>query len=211
MTSVKIPNNPVGRSVRAPSHPLKNDGSWYNYLMVIEENRHVIVYADSLGELIEEFIPHYTQLSENEKTLVRMHKAQEFQEQTKEALHFSLTTMNPALEAWEKNVLETVIFSQACVHGWGSGDHEILVGSNLSYPGQPRDYWKSEVPLPLLETDYEPFTGVPLPLSGLGDYREPENIIWFRSATEDKFLSSLAHAGIIKFGNPSLPAPRTVS
>lgn len=80
-----------------------------------------------------------------------------------------------------------------------SEDEEQLLTADLSNLPADLRRWDSPVPLVLLEGAYFPYTDRRPPLSGIdGDVQSPSNIIWLRNAHSDRYLESLAEAGLIQ-------------
>ncbi len=58
--------------------------------------------------------------------------------------------------------------------------------------------WDPPVALVLLEGMYRPYTDRLPPRSGIdGDVQDPSNIVWLRNAQSDRYIQSLAEAGVI--------------
>ncbi len=76
-------------------------------------------------------------------------------------------------------------------------EEELLTADLSNLPADLRR-WDSPVPLILLEGAYYPYTDRRPPLSGIdGDVQAPSNIIWLRNASPDRYVVSLAEAGLI--------------
>ena len=84
-----------------------------------------------------------------------------------------------------------------------SEEEERLLTADLSDLPADLRRWDSPVPLILLEGAYYPYTDRRPPLSGIdGDVQSPSNIIWLRNASPDRYVVSLAEAGVITAGTP---------
>jgi len=76
---------------------------------------------------------------------------------------------------------------------WTDPDH-----GSVHLPADLRR-WDSPVPLVLLKGICHPYTDRRPPLSGIdGDVQSPSNILWLRNANPDRYLVSLAEAGVIE-------------
>jgi|AACY02.3.fsa_nt_gi hypothetical protein len=59
------------------------------------------------------------------------------------------------------------------------------------------DWWRSNTPLYVVETTYEPYTDIPRPAAAGADTQE-STIRWIRPADEEDFLLSLHEVGFIR-------------
>lgn len=198
MTAILTANNRAGRDNAAPAPSLKLDGTNYQWCMFFEGNSQ-IAEADTLGELLEVFIPNYTTKDETSKLAARIIHARGVQLQLRSNVIASLTDEEEAaLTSVERNVL---YYEDGDPSGWGErvaledGTTEVV------------DLWTSDIPLILLDTNYAPFPGKPArPLSAYGDHDIVPNIVYLRPSEEFAYLQSLHLVGAIALGTPA-PAP----
>lgn len=167
----------VGKNNRAedgpvtpPEHP--EGGSWP--LCMYYRDGLMVAFADSYAELIFALIPGYQEMDEDEKAYQRVRLAQGAAAQ-----------------------VQGRILAQVDRNDVSDADWDVLVAPRGQE--QPRaDWWTSDVPLVVVETSYEPFTGVPRPASGLHADDAETNLWWVRPGEEDDFLVSLHEIGYIR-------------
>lgn len=198
MTAILTLNTLAGRDSAAPAPSLKLDGTHYQWRMSFDENKQ-FADADTLGELLEVFIPNYTSKDETSQLAARIIHARGVQLQLRSNVIASLTDEeDAALTDVERNVL---FYENGDPSGWGQkvpfedGTTGFL------------DVWESDIPLILLDTNYAPFPGKPArPLSSYGDYDVVPNIVYLRPSDEFSYLQSLHMVKAIVLGTPA-PAP----
>ena len=200
MTAVITANNPLTRDTVAPAPAVHSDGSNYEWRMFFDQGRR-IADADSLDELLDILSPGYSFLqNDEERRDARIALAKQVQALSRGVILSSVTPEKAAeIEDWEWNVLTFGEDEVTDPFGWGEGEG-ILGELNEELV----DFWKSDIPLVLLETSYAPFTEIPIPVSIHGDYwKDVPNMIWLRPFGDLEFLRSLSRIGYISFGSPN--------
>ena len=188
MTATIITNERATRDAFVPPPTLHEDGTPVKWRMFYEGGSH-IADSDYLDDLIEVLIPGYATLSSAaNRDFTRM----QYLRDIRGSLRASILAGIPqdewnALSVGEQSALE-----------WDEEfDPDFLDTGGVPF------VWSSDIPLVLLEADYAPFqpNRTP-PLSKHGDHEVVDNILWLRSSTEQAFLVTLTHAGVITFGTP---------
>lgn len=158
-----------------PDAPLREDGTNYNYCMYVDDYSS-IVFADTPEELLETYIPGYSEMDEAERVYERIRFAQ---------------AASAAVQA-------QILFEEGVGEKDVTGEEWAVLTAprNLA---QPRaDWWTCEVPLVVVETAYEPYTTVPRPASALADGKgAAPNLLWVRPGEEEDFLVSLHEIGYL--------------
>lgn len=197
MVYVVTSNTIAGRDNRAPAPALRADGTAFDWRMFFDNNQR-IVDADTTEELLGFLIPNYSAMTKEEKQDSRVELARGVQQLARATILSELSDDKvESLQDWEINVLSYGNDEHSDPFGWGDGSGQFGV-LNDEVP----DEWNSDVPLVLLDINYAPYTEVPTPLSGFGDFIEVPNLIWLRPTGELEFLRSLSRIGFITFGTP---------
>lgn len=180
MTAVIMRNTREGEDPVQP--PLHDDGTLYPYAMYFNGYKDV-AFADTPEDLLDVLIQGYSDLEgEQARAKARILLAVSAQVALQAQIN---ADVDPA--AWDalpdaqRDALTGPRYQQP--HGWGDGE----LG----------DVWESTIPLVLVDTGYKPYTDIQVPISGMGDVENPENMIWLRPADEWDFLVSLGAAGWI--------------
>lgn len=153
--------------------PLKEDGNGYRYCMYFNGDADA-AFADTYLELIEMLLPGYSSLEEEDQDVARIQFAQ------------------TAAASVQAMILAELEEDQVTPE-----EYEILSVSR-QLPQPEVRFWKTDVPLVVVETSYTPYTEVPPPSSALGSTRDVPNIWWIRPTEEEDFLISLHEVGIIR-------------
>ncbi|MHB8457554.1 MAG: hypothetical protein ACYDBS_07695 [Acidimicrobiales bacterium] len=162
---VIIPNPPA---LKPPEAPRKPDGSLYLFEMIFDDGRHR-AYDDSARELLNLVIDDYP---EEEDAARRVREAHAVAVQVE---------IQPILTFEDVEVLDNL----------APADREVL---NSSRDVQPRiERWDVPIKLLLIDTGYEPYTDVPLPIDGRAN--DEQQIFWLRPADEEEYLISLGLSG----------------
>lgn len=180
VTAVILRNTREGEDPVQP--PLHDDGTLYPYAMYFNGYKDV-AFGDTPEDLLDVLIKDYSTLdSEQERAKARILLAVGAQVALQAQINAEVDPADwDALSDAEREALSGPRYQQP--HGWGTGE----LG----------DVWESTVPLVLVETGYKPYTDIQVPISGMGDVENPENMIWLRPADEWEFLTSLSSAGYI--------------
>lgn len=156
-----------------------------------------VAYASNLTDLIENLMPGYAALSDDEATIARYVTAArtcaELQ-QLAAAQAADEGTFDPAADD-EAHL--TAIFAARFLEDDGRVVPNPLDLTSLGLPLS----WQHPVHLFLVSTDYAPYTQVPAPAG---------NVAWIDPGDERKFLGSLSDAGVITFyvtGAEAVSAP----
>ncbi len=169
--SYLLPRNHHGDQVA----PLTADGQPYRFCWT--DPGQAMVYAETADDLLAYWIPQYQDADSAGRARLRAEHALQIR----------------------PNIIAGLIVT-ADQEGTELSDQEeqILTMDLSNLPADLRR-WDSPVPLVLLEGIYYPYTDRRPPLSGIdGDVQSPSNILWLRNANPDRYLISLAEAGVIE-------------
>lgn len=150
------------------SPPVKENGELYEYMVLYQES---LVQGESLTELMEFFVPGYSELDESQRYLKRL---------------MFVTEAQVVLQA---RLLATVDIDELCT----PEEKEILEA--------PRDAplriteWNCLAPLVLIADFYQPHGKLPVPTSTLPD---THGIIWLSAITEKSFFNTLHYAEMLQ-------------
>lgn len=139
-----------------------------------------IVFTDSYTELLDVLIPNYSQMDEDQQIIKRAELAR--------SVAVEIQTQILIDEEYEFLINSGVV-----------SDEELkTLKSPRDIEPPQADWWKCQVPLVVVETDYEPFTDIPRPASALSDGNVVSpNLFWIRPVEEEDFVVSLYDAGFI--------------
>lgn len=153
-------------SPHKPAPTRKEDGNLYRWRMFYELRRN-IVEADNLHELLQVLWNGYPTHAGDAQKQARIDLAHRVQSYLRvNSMVLWEQSEISSLEDWEFRVL--ISFSSS-PHGWA----EV-------------DFWKSEIPLILVRSDYQPHSNVVAPVSeGMG------NIVWLDPSSELDLLTDL--------------------
>lgn len=194
------------RDNRAPSPALRENGTNYPYRMFFDGNAR-IVDAEELSELIEQLIPGYLLMDEQEKKQARDALASSAAFSVKVSILGGLTSEEESsLSEWEWEVLSS---DDPLEKTYPLTSAEVVEDlSDEEADAFFEKFWSSKIPLVLVQKDFYPFSSMVPPMSSLGDAKRVENIIWLDSDTEKELLDSLSRVGIISYGSPRVaPTP----
>lgn len=157
-----------------PVAPLTAEGQDYRFCWT--DPGQAMVYAETADDLLAYWIPEYRSADAAGRARLRAEHA---------------LKVRPGLIA-------TLIVEADEAGIKLSEEEEGLLTADLSNLPIDLRRWDSPVPLILLEGAYHPYTDRRPPLSGIdGDVQSPSNIIWLRNAGPDRYVVSLAEAGLI--------------
>lgn len=173
-------NTRAGESPPAPA--LKSDNSLFRLRMHFN-GFSKIAFADDSISLCEALMPGYEELSETERLSARINALLSAQVHVRSNILVSVVQKKQEIEPWEYNIISS---EDRAPYGWGGDTEESI------------DFWSARVPLVLLDADYTPYTDILPPVSSFADVKNPPNILWLRSDSEESFLESLERVGIIQ-------------
>jgi hypothetical protein len=158
---------------RETTLPAKPDGTPWPLLLVHGDR---VTGADTAGELLAQLIPGYYAISDGDSghddaLWARYESALATATQLQETL---------LAAAAENGDFDAATADEATLTA-------LLTDKTTPYAGP---VWRQQVPLVLIDTDYQPFTRRPRP-----DGR----VVYLRPAQERDYLTSLAEAGVIQF------------
>lgn len=171
MTAIIMRNNLEEDGPIVP--PVKDNGQGFQYCMYFRGDVDV-AFADSYDELMDVLVPHYSEMSEEDKAFERIRLAQGAAAQIQGMILASLDEGAVSEEEW------------------------VVLAAPRSGPQPRADWWTSDVPLVVVETSYQPFTDVPRPASAKASTADADNLWWIRPAEEEELLFSLHEVGYIR-------------
>lgn len=158
--------------------PHKGDGSPYGYEMIFND-AHYRAYADTVTELCEALIDKYVDLDNDiDRAAARVEYAIGEQRRLQAGLNTLFEEAMAAATEAEQQVL------------LAPEDEVPEVGT-----------WEADVPLVLVDTDYQPHGDLPRPVGRpRGGGADDSNLIWIQPASEAELIASLDAAGLISLG-----------
>lgn len=157
-----------------PVVPLQEDGSNFEYMMYFNGHER-IAYANTIREMIEVLVPQY--LGSDEASQQRMR-----------------TSYATSVAVWT----QALILAEIADTDLSDEERSIVYAKRNEKPQPVIRDWSSDVPVVVVEDNYEPYTTTPKPTSTQGALGEAENIIFMRTHSEKDFLYSLHEAGYIR-------------
>lgn len=172
MSVIVVKNTAEGEEpLDPPTHP---ENRLWSYAMYFNGG-YDVAFADTYGELLDVLIPGYADLTDD----------------------VDEATARITLGVRAAVVTQAMILSSADLTDVSDADYAVLTAPKVA-PAVRADLWMCPVPLVVVESLYQPYTEVPRPASGLGDYQDAENLWWIRPGEDEEFLFSLHEVGFIR-------------
>lgn len=168
---IVVPNPSVATAAGEVEAPLRDGRTPYRFEMTFDDGKYR-AYADDAEALLGCLIRGYDQMAAQQRMAARLHLAVRTQTTVQAAIntHFGLDEVTPE-------------------------EYAVLQATRATPPDVTE--WNSHVPLVLVDTFYQPFGTLPVPMSAPVETGEFDNLMWLRPSDPYDFLTSLAELGLI--------------
>lgn len=154
--------------------PVNSYGHPYSYCLILPDGEDYL-YVDALEDALEFLLPGYSEVGEEERAMLRIRYAGE------------------AAATVQATILASINPDEITDKEW-----EVLAAPKLGPQVAKADWWRSRIPLIVVETSYYPYTSSSRPASALSEGRKGDNLWWIRPADPETFLLSLHECGYLR-------------